>query len=108
MKKLVMIQFIVDEMILQKSSDYHGGQMIGQDENGNYYSGILTFMIFGLTKSIPYVVKAVPVVNLNGRLVKEEIEESLRSLKEIGFNIRAVISDNHSTNVSAYSSLPID
>ena len=96
---------IVDEMILQKSSDYHGEQMMGQDENGNYYSGILTFMIVGLTKSIPYVVKAVPVVNLSGRLVKEEIEESLRSLKEIGYNIRAVISDNHSTNVSAYSSL---
>ena len=74
-------------MIFQKSSDYHGGQMTGQDENGNYYSGILTFMIVGLTKSIPYVVKAVPVVNLSGSLVKEEIEESLRSLKEIGFNI---------------------
>ena len=96
---------IVDEMILQKSSDYHGGQMIGQDENGNYYSGILTFMIVGLTKSIPYVVKAVPVVNLKGDLVKEEIEDSLRSITDIGFNIRAVISDNHSTNVLAYSSL---
>ena len=61
---------IVDEIILQKSSDYYGGQMIGQDENGNYYSCILTFMI-GLTKSIPYVVKAVPVVNLSGLIVRE-------------------------------------
>ena len=42
--------------------------MIGQDENGDYYIGILTFMIGSLTKSIPYVVKAVPVLNLSGHL----------------------------------------
>ena len=43
---------IVDEMILQKSSVYHGGQMIGQDKNGNYYSGILTYLAGFISKKL--------------------------------------------------------
>ena len=99
------VVLLVDEMYLQKSSEYHGGRMVGKDEDGEFFSGILVFMIVGLKKSIPYVVKAVPEIKLTGDFVKQEIEECLRTMKGAGFNIRAVISDNHSTNVTAFASL---
>ena len=58
-------------------------------------------MIVGLKKSIPYVVKA----SITGDFVKGEIEESLNTLRSADFNIQALIADNHTTNVSAYSKL---
>ena len=96
---------MLDEMYLQKSTEYHGGSIFGQDENGQFYNGILAFMIVGLKKSIPYVIKACPGVSINGEMVKQEIEESLQTLKAARFNVRAIITDNHSTNVSGYSKL---
>ena len=79
--------------------------MVGKDEDGEFYSGIMVFMTVGLNKSIPYVVKAVPEIKLTGDFVKQEIEECLRTMQGAGFNTRAVISDNHSTNVTAFASL---
>ena len=56
---------LLDEMYLQKSCDYHGS-IIGKDEDGNFFNGILVFMIVGLQKSIPYVIKAIPKVKMSG------------------------------------------
>ena len=96
---------LLDEMYLQKSCDYHGESIIGKDEDGNFFNGILVFMIVGLQKSIPYVIKAIPKVKMSGALVKREIEESLRTMQKAGFKIQAIISDNHSTNVLGFSQL---
>ena len=38
-------------------------------------------------------------------MVKESILESLMSLKTTGFRARAVVPDNHSCTISAYSSI---
>ena len=96
---------MLDEMYLQKSVDYHNGSLVGQNENGQFYNGILVFMIVGLKRSIPYVIKAIPKTSLNGDMVKKEIHESLQTLKSANFNVRAVISDNHSTNVPGFNML---
>ena len=90
---------ILDEMYLQKSSEYHGGMYVGLDGDGKFYKGILCFMIVGLKESIPYVIKACPETTITGELVYEQIVEILSTLKSAGFNVRAIISDNHSTNV---------
>ena len=48
---------IFDEMYLQKSQEYFGGETIGCDDEGELYTGIVCFMIVGLKESIPYRLK---------------------------------------------------
>ena len=55
------IILMADEMYLQKGSQYHGGEYVGADEEGNLYKGIV-----GLKISIPYIIKASPEVTING------------------------------------------
>ena len=62
-------------------------------------------MIVSLKKSIPYVVKCCPEVTINGSWFSGEIDKCIFPLKEAGFNVRAVITDNHSSNVSAFKFL---
>ena len=68
---------ILDEMYLQKSSEYHGGKSVGLDEDGRFYKGVLCFMIVVLKESIPYVIKACPETTITGELVYEQIVECL-------------------------------
>ena len=96
---------LVDEMILQKEESYQGGTYVGADENGKLYKGIVCFMVLGLRESIPYVVQAAPEVTLTGEWLEEKIEENMTNLMNAGFRVRGVVTDNHSTNVNAFSSL---
>ena len=48
------ICFLFDEMYLQKCEEYFGGGLIGSNENGEWYKGIVCFMIVGLKESIPF------------------------------------------------------
>ena len=57
---------MIDEMYLQKAAQYQDGKYVGVNENGDLYKGILVFMIVGLTKSIPYVIQAIPQVTFTG------------------------------------------
>ena len=45
---------IFDEMYLQKNEEYLGREIIGCDDEGELYKGIVCFMIVGLNESIPY------------------------------------------------------
>ena len=96
---------LIDEMYLQKSCQYHGGKFYGKDEDGDFYNGIVVFMVVGLRKSIPYVIKTLPETKISGEWLKPQILESLCSLHNAGFYVRAVITDNHSVNVAAFSLL---
>ena len=96
---------LVDEMYLRKISQYFSGNQIGENEEGVLYKGIVNFMIVGLEKSVPYVVKSSPEVTITGEWLWQQIDECIRALAKAGFDIRAVIADDHSTNVSAFSKL---
>ena len=84
---------------------YQDGKLHGGDSEGTMYKGILTFMIVGLKKNIPMVIKAVPETKIKGKMVSFNIEDSIKSLHEVGFQVRAVISDNHPSNVAAFRDL---
>ena len=84
---------------------YQDGKMYGSDTDGNLYKGILTFMIVDLKKNVPLVIKAVPETKIEGKWISINIEESIKSLHEVGFQVRAVISDNHPSNVAAFHDL---
>ena len=44
---------MVDEMYLQKATQYQGGEYVGADEEGNIFKGIIVFVIVGLKKVNP-------------------------------------------------------
>ena len=97
---------LLDEIYLQKGVQYHGGSLIGIDEEGELYTGVVTFIVVGLNKkSIPFVIKACPERKICGHWLAEEIEESLKTLGSISLFVRAIISDNHASNVLAFKNL---
>ena len=93
---------MLDEMYLQKCSEYSGGKYLGLGEKCNFFKSILVFMIASLKKSIPYVIKFCPQTEINGDIVFLKVKESLSVLKSARFNIRSIVADNHSINVSGY------
>ena len=65
----------------------------------------MTFMINSFKQSIPFVIKAIPEVKIEGLWLSEQIDECNDTLLKTGFNTVAVISDNHYTNKSAFNIL---
>jgi len=96
---------IFDEIYLQKCEEYFGGDTYGINENGDLHKGMVCFMIVGLQSNVPYVLKTVPETEIKGEWLKGEIENCIEILQGIGFNVRAVVCDNHQSNVSAYKNL---
>ena len=96
----------LDEIFLQKDAQYSDGRTIGANADGNLFKGVMTFMINCVRgSSIPFVVKACPELTLTGKWIADQIKELLPLLHKCGFRVRAIISDNHKTNVSAFQSL---
>ena len=86
---------LVDEMYLQKALQYATGSMVGADELGELFKGIVAFMIAGLDKSIPYVVKSTPEVTITGEWLWKQIDDCIETVAKAGLNIRAIIADDH-------------
>ena len=96
------VVLMADEMYLDKGTQYHGGEYVGDDCDGQLFKGIVGFMIVGLKKSIPYVVKSSPEVSITGSWLSQELDDCIALLSNTGFNVRSVVTDNHSTNVNAF------
>ena len=58
---------MIDEMYLQKSSQYQSGEYVGVDEERNLYKRIVAFMVAGIELSILFIVQAIPEVTFNGQ-----------------------------------------
>ena len=68
------------------------------------YKGVVVFMIQGLKKTVPVVVRA-SEVTVSGQWLASELSYCLSSLENAGFKVRAIVGDNHSANVSAFNYL---
>lgn len=99
------IVLLFDEIHLQKSEEYVGGDSVGADKSGSLYKGVVCFMIVGLKSNIPYLVKTCPETTLNGEWLKDNLLQCIKELQENDFNIRGIVCDNHSSNVAAYQKL---
>ena len=62
-------------------------------------------MIVGLKKFISYVIKSSPETKINAGWLKEELIHCLGTLSKSGFNVRAIVCDNHPSNVSSFKNL---
>ena len=96
---------MADEMYLQKCTQFHGGEYIGADVEGNLYKGVVALMIQGLKKSISFVIKALPETKITDEWLAQHISECISRLSKVGFNVRAVVTDNHSSNVNTFNCL---
>ena len=96
---------MVDEMYLQKRAQFAGGEYVGVDLEENLYNGIVVFMINGLKTSLSIVVKACPENKLNGKWLAHEMAQCVSKLSKEGFRVRAIITNNHSSNVAAFKLL---
>ena len=85
------VVFLLDEIYIQKDVQYDGGRLVGADEDGRLFKGIMTFMIVSLKKSIPFVVKAIPETQIEGDWLSREISSVLSSVHEAGFQVNTHI-----------------
>ena len=93
---------MVDKMYLQKCVQYIDGDYLGSDDKGNLFKGIVVFMIQGLQQSVPVFVKACPEISVRGEWLASEMSDNIQQLSLQGFNVRAVVTNNHASNVSAF------
>ena len=64
---------MVDEMYLEKATQYHSGKYVGADDERNLYKSIVAFMIVGLKGSIPYIVQAILEVKFSGEWLADKM-----------------------------------
>ena len=65
--------------------------MIGKDEKGDFYKGVVIFEIIGIRKNIPIVIKAVPETAISWQLLQKEILACVASLNQLGFKVITII-----------------
>ena len=53
---------MVNEMYLQKGTQFHSGKYTGNNEDDELYKGMIVFMISGFKNTVPLVIKAYPEV----------------------------------------------
>ena len=99
------IILLLDEMYLQPQVNFDRKTLIGCDQDLELFKSILCLMVISLTKSIPFIVPAIPIVKISGDIVRSSIVKCISLLTKEQFNLRAIIADNHPTNISAYRQL---
>ena len=84
---------------------HFAGDLVGCNSEGELCKGSAYFMIAGLKNSIPYVIKSSTKTTINADLLKLELIDCLRILPMSGFSVRAMVCDNHPSNVSSFKNL---
>ena len=76
------------------------------------YKGIVAFIAVRLKQSTTFVVQAIPQPKqanpegtFNGQWLAEKIADNIDNLIEIGLSARGIVTENHSANANAFSTL---
>ena len=59
-------------------------------------------MVVGLRNNVHFVIKAIPESEIEGKWLSENIEDCVQYIHDAGLKVRAVMSDNHATNVASF------
>ena len=94
-----------DEMYLQKCEEYSAGDLVGCNSEDELCKRLVCFMITGLKNSILYMIKSSPETKINADWLREELIDCLRILSQSGFNVTAIVCDNHPSNLSSFKNL---
>ena len=96
---------MVDEMYLEKATQYHTGEYVGADDEENLYIGIVAFMIVGLKESIPCIVQAIPEVKFSSEWLADKMSNCTDDLTSAEFCVRGMVTGDHASNVHAFFSI---
>ena len=69
----------------------------------NCKKGIVCFIIVGLQESILYVIESCTKITIKVAYIRDELTECLDVLYQCSFNVRAIVYDNHQSNVSLFT-----
>ena len=58
-----------------------------------------------IEKQLPYIINTVPETKIEREWIRNEILHCLQVLQDLGFKVRGVVCDDHSSNVSAFKKL---
>ena len=92
-------------MQLEKATQYHKNEYIGDDDEGVLCKGIVTFMIMGLKESMPYIVQVFPGVKFRGEWLADKMSNYIGDLTSAKLCVRGIVTDNRTLNVHTFSSL---
>jgi hypothetical protein len=84
--------------------EYSSGKFFG-NENGTPTRTLLSFFVSSVGGNYDDMVCLIPIVTLKWPDLMGHTSKILDALKEVGFNIVAVIVDGHKTNVRFFSEL---
>ena len=62
-------------------------------------------MVVGLKQSTLFIVQAISEVKFNGQWFCDKTASYIENLGNVGFCVRGLVADNHSSNVNAFTSL---
>ena len=62
------VALLFDEIYIQRECSYQNGEVVGNDEDGNLYSGVMVFMIVGL--DILSILLFIPVIQLEWECIE--------------------------------------
>ena len=96
---------MLTKSIVKRIEEYCASDLVGCNSEGELYKVLVCFMIAGLTNSIPYVIKSSLETKINADWLKEELINSLGILSKSCFNIRAIVCDNHPSNIPSFKNL---
>ena len=99
------IVLLTDEMYLQKEMQFQQGKLIGCDDNGNLFKRNYDIYDCGSMEECAFCGQSSATIKNRKKCLSGQIIESILSHREIGFHVRAIISDNHPSNVFAFNKL---
>lgn len=104
-ERFVILQ--VDEIYVSARLDYKGGRLIGSAENkaGCQAKTVVAFLISSAFGNFKEVVSLHPVVNINGNDLYNITQRVIDLLKNCGFHVISIISDNNRVNRNLFQHL---
>ena len=99
-EKQKICTLIFDEVYVKKMMLYHGGSVFGKAVNNpnELAKTVLGIMIACQYGGPVFVSKMLPVSKLDAGFVKQEILQTVQSIKDAGADVKVLVSDNNRVN----------
>ena len=103
-EKTVSLMF--DEVYVYQNIDYDNGKFVGLATNDNMpATTVLCFLIKSLCSKFCDIVSAIPIRGINVNILQQHCMEVLQVVTDSGFDVVALIADNHPVNRAFFTNL---
>ena len=105
-----LFSIIFDEVYILPSARYNSGHIVGMshDDPTKLARTILAIMIRVIGSSDAFVVRLIPTYSLKANDLKNHLLQVIQCVRKHGGTVISLVSDNHPTNRSVYTSFKIN